>query len=308
MEMIVKVDGVAPTFNGGNLSPRFAMYYNGTDASGNSFGISSARQYYGSYSATLNESDGKYYSDWQTVVVDFSQLASWEICAIDKIRIDVIKDAEGVIFIDSIKLFSVPAITSIAFDGKDDVKDTAPINTKTITATLSQSIFAVGANAVSIYDTDGVAVDIESVKYDADKSTVAVTINGLDTFTDYTFEINKNAMVNSKQKLYKAIATTFRTEAGELEYNAVGDGNCAQLSFANKGASPKSVLLIATIWNGDKYVSKVTEKYAITTGETTYTFDYSSAAGGSKAEVTVWEYGDGAVKKVYGKNVYIFER
>ena len=306
MEMKVKIDGVAPTFNGGNLAPRFALYYNGKDASGKAYGISSARQLYGNYQATLNEEDGKYYSDWQTVEVDFSKLASWEICSVDQFRIDVIKDAEGTIYIDSIKFYSVPEITELAFDGKTDIKNEVPINTKTIVATLSQKIDSIGTDAVSIYDGDGIKANITSVVYDANKKTVTANVSGLESFTSYTFEINKNAKANSKQNLYKPTTAVFRTQGEALEYEATGNGSKAEILFVNKGTATKEVLLIASIWDGNKAVDKVTEVYSVACGERTHTFDYSSVSGGNKVELSVWEYSSSTVKKIHGRKVYTF--
>ena len=115
-------------------------------------------------------------------------------------------------------------------------------------------------------------------------------------------------MANKKQKLYKPIKASFKTEAGELEYSATGDANSAVMSFANKGPAPKTVRLIATVWSGDEYVGKVTQKYSIACGESTYTFNYSAVSGGDRVEVTVWDYDRGVVKKVYGKKVYKFNR
>lgn len=311
MEMRVKLDGVLPTFNGGNGAPNMTMNYSGTDVNGTTYGISSARQTSYSYEATLNEEDGKYYSDWQTVVIDFANLEKegsiWAICNINKLRLDIIKNAEGTIYIDYIKLISVPGITGITFDGKDIAANSVPANTKTITVTLSQGIASVDKTAVSIYDTEGVKATVESVSYDAEKNAVTATVKELDTFTNYTFEINKNAMANADQILYKPIAVSFKTEAGQLEYSATGNGSSAQMSFANKGV-PKKVSLIATVWTDDLYVGKVVEEYQIASGETDYTFDYSEMLGGNRVEVTVWDYDQGTVKKVYGKKVYAFAR
>ncbi len=308
MEMKVKLDGVTPTFNGGNLAPRFALYYNGEDASGKAYGISSARQLFSNYQAALNEEDGKYYSDWQTIEVDLSKLASWEICSVDQFRIDVIKDAEGTIYIDSIKFYSVPKITELTFDGKADIKNEVPINTKTIVATLSQKIDSVGSDAVRIYDADGIKANIESVAYDAGKKTVTANVSGLESFTSYTFEINKNAKANSKQNLYKPTLATFRTQGEELEYEASGNGSKAEMLFVNKGNAAKEVLLIASIWDGNKAVDKVTEIYSVPCGESTHTFDYSSVLGGNKVELSVWEYSSSTVKKIHGRKVYTFAK
>lgn len=312
LEMRVKLAGVLPTFNGGNGAPNMTMNYSGKDANGVSYGVSSARQTSYNYEATLNAEDGKYYSDWQTVVIDFADLekneSTWAICNIDKIRLDIIKNAEGTIYIDYIKLISVPAVTDITFDGKADIEDAVPVNTKTITATLSTGIYSVDKSAVSITDAEGVKVPVESVSYDDKTNAVTVTVSELDTITDYTLTINTNAMANKKQKLYKPIKASFKTEAGELEYSATGDANSAVMSFANKGAAPKAVRLIATVWSGDEYVGKVTQKYSIACGESTYTFDYSAITSGDRVEVTVWDYDRGVVKKVYGKKVYKFNR
>ncbi len=312
LEMRVKLAGVLPTFNGGNGAPNMTMNYSGKDANGVAYGISSARQTSYNYEATLNTEDGKYYSDWQTVVIDFADLekdgSTWAICNIDKIRLDIIKNAEGTIYIDYIKLVSVPAVTDMSFDGKADIENAVPVGTKTITATLSSGIYSVDKSAVSITDADGVKVPIESVSYDDTTNAVTVKVEELDTITDYTLTINTNAMANKKQKLYKAIQASFKTEAGELEYSATGDANSAVMSFANKAIAPKTVRLIATVWSGDEYVGKVTQKYSIASGESTYTFDYSGAIGGDRVEVAVWDYDRGVVKKVYGKKVYKFNR
>ena len=123
----------------------------------------------------------------------------------------------------------------------------------------------------------------------------------------YALGIYSNALANEKHGLYKAIKATFTTEKGVLECNATGDGNSAEFAFSNAGES-KNVVLVATVWDGDKYVGKVTEPYQIATGDSTYTFNYASVTGGDRAEVTVWEYADGKVNAVYGKKVFTFER
>lgn len=306
MEIKVKVDGVTPTASGGK--PEFMFYYAGRDSRGNGYDSFVSTNYFkGWYDAKIKD-DGKYYSDWQTVTVDLSSSNAWKTYKVSKLRFDAINKAEGTIYIDYIKFYSVPAITNFAFDGVEDINEAVPSETKTITAVLSQKLYEIKDDAIRIYDSDNVDVNIKSVKYDADKNTVTVEVDKLETFTEYTFEINKNAKVNSVQNLYKPTMAKFKTIPSSFEFDAVGDGDSVYLSFSNQRSSPKNIVLIATVWEGDKYVGKKVLSYTVQTGDENYTFDYSSVTGGNKAEVTVWEFSSGTIKKVHGKKVYSFER
>lgn len=306
MEMRVKLDGVTPTVNS-NERPKYTLNYDGTGEDGTRYTISSSRQTGGVYSSELNENDGLYYSDWQTVTVDFGTLPSWNLSKVNILRMDLLKDAEGTILIDYIKLISVPGITEFTFDGKADIDNAVPTDTKTIVAKLSQSLSSVNEASVSIRDIDGMEVKITSVKNNAEKGIVTVTVEGLEPFTEYSFVINKNATATTNQKLYKEITKKFTTAAGEFEYYAVGNMNSAKLNFMNNGAKPKELLLVATFWDDDRYMGKKLEKYTAELGATEYNFDYSDKKSGNKAEVIVWEYGNGIVQKVHGRKVYVFE-
>lgn len=78
--------------------------------------------------------------------------------------------------------------------------------------------------------------------------------------------------------------------------------------FVNKGNAAKEVLLIASIWDGNKAIDKATEIYSVACGESTHTFDYSSVLGGNKVELSVWEYSNSTVKKIHGRKVYTFSK
>ena len=320
IEMRVKFVGVTPVFGTGT-TPAYNVIYAGS-IDGKEFVGDSHHQITGTYS-DIELTEGEYWSkdgDWHIVTIDPTKAngtktksdgtvveVNWGKSIIEQIRFDILKKSNGIVLVDYIKMYSVPSVTDIVFDNGGISASAVPVGTEKITLTLSDSLYEVKKNAVSVVSADGVSVEVKSVSHEKSTNKVVITIGELDSMTDYAVLINSNALANERQSLYKAIKATFTTEKGELECNAAGDGNSAEFTFVNAGES-KNVVLVATVWDGDKFVGKYTQPYQIAAGDSTYTFNYSSVLGGDRAEVTVWDYADGTVKTVYGKKVFTFDR
>ena len=320
IEMRVKFVGVTPVFGSGT-TPAYNVIYAGS-IDGKEFVGDSHHQIVGTYS-DIELTEGEYWSkdgDWHIVTIDPTKAngtktksdgtvveVNWGKSIIEQIRFDILKKSNGIVLVDYIKMYSVPSVTDIVFDNGGISASAVPVGTEKITLTLSDSLYEVKKNAVSVVSADGVSVEVKGVSHEKSTNKVVITIGELDSMTDYAVLINSNALANERQSLYKAIKATFTTEKGVLECNAAGDGSSAEFTFVNAGES-KNVVLVATVWDGDKYVGKYTQPYQIAAGDSTYTFNYSSVTGGDRAEVAVWEYADGAVKAVYGKKVFTFER
>lgn len=291
-----------------NKTPCITMYYNGKTADGSTLGAASSRCETISYDVVQND-DGTYSSEWKEYEIDLSKIASWNLCNITQIRLDMLKNGEGTVFVDYIRLLSVPQIDTLEFDGNPLAEGVrVPLEPKKISAILSQKILSLDAESVSIYNEEGAKLSVENVSYDAAAGRVDVSVSGaMESNTVYSFEINTGAKVNANQNLFKPISKSFKTDAAEFEVSVTAaDTDSASVVFENYGESAKSLLAIATLWSGDKYVGKVILPCTADIGMTSVALNYAHL-GGNRAEVTFWEFG-GTLPRVFGKTVYTLSR
>ena len=289
-------------------TPFLRMYFNGVNSLGETLNASESRCISVKYDVVENDK-GTYDSDWKEYEVDLSKVSQWSDSAVSRLRIDLLKDAEGTVFVDYIRFLSYPCIDGIEYDGNAVTEGTrVPLDVKKIDAILSQKILSLDAGCVSIYNEDRAKLGVENVSYDAASGRVSVSVSGtMESNSTYTFEIGTGAKVNANQNLYTPIAKSFKTAAAEFEVSVTAaDTDSANVIFENSSVAAKKVLAIATLWDGDKYVGKVILPCTVETGTSDVVLRFAQF-GGNRAEVTVWEL-SGTSPRVFGKRVYTVER
>jgi len=308
LDIRVKVEGVSLTPSGG--TPYLAIYYTGIGSDGVSASHSDSRKLEMSYKCE-KDTDGLYYSDWVEYSVDLSSLKGWDTMkSISQFRIDVIKNAEGTVSIDYIRLFSMPVITEVGYNGQTD-KDLqkVPVDIKSLEIYLSQPIYSVDADSVKIYSLDGALADIQSVIYDKEKGIVTVNLKEeLLSMTDYCIEITKDALAGSALKLYKELVYPFKTEEAKLEVNVKkANRSTVTMSVVNNDIKSRKILLIVTGWNGDEYADKIVTEINVEPGTDIDKQINIKNLKGQNAEVTAWEFVSDK-PLVLGKSVYKFNK
>lgn len=306
MIMRAKIENYERTFSGSS-APYFTIYYEGKNASGATQSAANSYSINVNYKASEDE-NGLFNSDWVEYEIDFANLKGWDTMSeVSNFRIDFAKNAGGTVYVDYIRFLSLPAINSLTYNdmsGADMTK--VPVDAKSIEAYISQPVNKIGIDDIAIYeksdDAEKVYVGIKDVRYTVANGKIAVTLDEeMLSDTEYVFEIKSSAMVNSKQSLYRPIAKEFRTDASsfEVEITDLGDGS-ALVKYVNTGAA-KNIALIATAWDGTKFVGKEILPVSAENGITEELIDYSSL-GGDRVEIITWEFNKG-IPKVYGKKV-----
>ena len=87
------------------------------------------------------------------------------------------------------------------------------------------------------------------------------------------------------------------------------NGTSAELVIVNK-ESERSVVVVVTAWDGEKYVAKTVTRYslAVSNDEQTFTLNYSSLGGENDTiEIAVWDY-SGAYPKNLGEEISQYQR
>ena len=312
MIMRAKIEDYQRTFNGSS-APYFTMYYAGVNAAGNKQNASSSFAMNVNYTAEENDM-GLFNGDWVEYEVDLSSLGGWATMQeVNEFRIDFAKNAAGTVYVDYIRFLSLPAIEILTYNEIADSDITkVPTEVKTFEAYVSQPLHTITKNDVRIYEKSDEAVkaevDLNNVVYSAANKKITVEIAGeLLSDTDYVFEIKNTALVNKSQKLYRAIAKEFHTDASSFEtkIEAVDNGS-AKVIYENTGASARNIVAVATAWNGTKYLGKVIVPVNAVPGTTEIVVDYSGLEG-NEIELISWEFVNGK-PKAHGKKIVKFAR
>lgn len=308
LDIRVKLDGVGLTASGG--SPYMTIYYSGTGNDGVSKGQSESRKLEMSYTCERG-SDGLYYSDWVEYSIDLSKLTGWNTMdSISTFRIDAIKNAEGTVYVDYIRLFSMPAISKVGYNGQTDMDmQKVPVDIKSLEVYLSQPLVSVDANSVKVYSLDGAITEHESVKYDKEKGIVTINLKEeLLSMTDYCVEITKDALAGASLNLYEELVYPFKTEQARLEINVKkANRSTVTMSVVNNDTDSRTILLIVTGWNGDEYADKLVTEFTAESGADVEIPISIKNLNGQNVEVTAWEFVLGK-PKVLGKSVYKFNK
>ncbi len=308
LDIRVKVDGIDLTPSG--ATPYLSVYYSGIGNDGISAGHSDSRKVEMSYDCEKG-TDGLYYSDWVEYSIDLSKLKGWDTMkSISQFRIDVIKNAEGTAYVDYIRLFSMPAISEVGYNGQTGLDmQKVPVNIKSLEVYFSQPLVSVDKDSVKVYSVDGAITEPESVKYDKEKGIVTINLKEeLLSMTDYCVEITKDALAGASLNLYKELIYPFKTEEARLEVNVKkANRSTVTMSVVNNDINSRIILLIVTGWNGDEYADKLVTEFTATAGENVEIPISIKSLEGEKVEVTAWEFISGK-PKVLGKSVYKFNK
>jgi len=304
----VKVDGVALTTSGG--APYLTMYYSGVGNDGVSVSHSDSRKVELSYICEKGP-DGLYYSDWVEYSIDLSKLKSWDLMkSISQIRFDLIKNAEGTVYVDYIRLFSMPAITEVGYNGQTGLDmQKVPVDIKSLEVYLSQPLTSVDADSVKLYSLDGVSSEPEKVIYDKEKGIVTLRLKEeLLSMTDYCVAITEDALAGASLKLYEDLVYPFKTEQARLEVNVKkANRSAVTMSLVNNDTKKRNILLIITGWNGNEYADKIVTEIDVEPGTDTEEQISIKKLKGQNVEVYAWEFVSGKPQAL-GKSVYKFNK
>lgn len=308
VDLRIKVEGVELTPSG--ATPYLTMYYSGVGNDGVSVGHADSRKVEISYNCEKGP-DGLYYSDWVEYSIDLSKLKSWDVMkSISQIRFDLIKNAEGTISVDYIRLFSMPAITEAGYNGQTGLDmQKVPVDIDSIELYLSQPLTSVDINSVKLYSLDGVVSDIEKVIYDKEKGIVTIQPKEeLLSMTDYCVAITTDALAGASLPLYEDLVYPFKTEQAKLEVNVKkANRSAVTMSLVNNDTIKRNILLIITGWNGNEYADKIVTEIDIEPGTDSEEQISIKNLKGQSVEVCAWEFVSGKPQAL-GKNVYKFNK
>lgn len=276
----------------------FKMYFKGNNSVNMSEGNADGVEY-----TYRTDADGKYGTDWFVVDVDLSKSAHWvKTSQIEAIRFDFMHNAAGTILVDYIRLVAMPAVTELSYtnnagttvvgDGMTVAADTQYLNIK-----FSQKFPGeLKYSLVNEYGTEA-NIDMNNTKYVAADNTLKLAIlGGLETSSTYTLSIDSSSDfaqtdATLAQRLYRPLTYSFKTEPDPITADVTKGADSTTINYANNTDDDAVLVAIATVWNGNAFVTKNISVTTVLANDTVngVVVNHTLAAG-ETAEVVVMKY------------------
>ena len=253
--------------------------------------------------AYRTDEEGNYGTDWFTVDLDLSKSTAWKTASnITSIRFEFLKNVAGTVLVDYIRFIALPAVTELSYtnnagttvvgDGMTVAADTQYLNIK-----FSQKFPGeLKYSLVNEYGTEA-NIDMNNTKYEAADNTLKLAIlGGLETSSTYTLSIDSSydfAQTDATltQKLYRPLTYSFKTELDPITADVTKGADSTTINYANKTDNDAVLVAIATVWNGNAFVTKNISVTTVLANDTVngVVVNHTLAAG-ETAEVVVMKY------------------
>lgn len=248
------------------------------------------------------DAEGRYGTDWFVVDMDLSQLSDWKANSqIEAVRFDFLHNAAGTVLVDYIRLVAMPAVTELSYtnaagttvvgDGMTVASDTQYLNIK-----LSQKLLTgIKYSLVNEYGSEA-NIDMSKTEYIASENTIKLAIlGGLETSSVYTLTVDSSTDLSNNdtkvvQKLYRPLTFSFKTEADPITAEVVKGADSSVINYANNTGDDVVLVAIATVWNGNTFVSKNIVATPVAAYSSVNGVVVNHTAGGNTAEVVVMKY------------------
>lgn len=249
------------------------------------------------------DSEGRYGTDWFVLELDLSKSAHWlKASSIETVRFDFLKNAAGTVLVDYIRFIAMPAVTELSYtnnagttvvgDGMTVAADTQYLNIK-----FSQK-FPGGLKYSLVNEYGNEAnIDMNNTKYVAADNTLKLAIlGGLETSSTYTLSIDSSSDfaqtdATLAQKLYRPLTYSFKTEPDPITADVTKGADSTTINYANNTDDDAVLVAIATVWNGNAFVTKNISVTTVLANDTVngVVVNHTLAAG-ETAEVVVMKY------------------
>lgn len=290
-------------------SPRATIYYSGTGADGGSLPMAEARTANFSWDSTMNE-NGTFDSDWAEYEVDLSGMSGFASAKnISALRIRWIKNSNtGKVEVDYIRLYSLPGISKVTYNGGTDIADGIPCKPDSIEVELTQPIYSVSENGVKILDEDGGGIQLSEVSYDSEnKRIVLKPKDEMFSSTKYTIVLTREIKVAQAQTLYKEVKTGFKTQGAVIDFEEKSnEENKPVISVKNDSGEADNIYLAATYWLNNKYIKKTIIPITFTSGSDDFEIDCTGEEY-NRAEISLLRLTDGRIVSI-GSRVLKYEK
>ena len=290
-------------------SPRATIYYSGTGADGGSLPMAEARTANFSWDSTMNE-NGTFDSDWAEYEVDLSGMSGFASAKnISALRIRWIKNSNtGKVEVDYIRLYSLPGISKVTYNGGKDIADGIPCKPDSIEVELTQPIYSVSENGVKILDEDGGEIQLSEVSYDSEnKRIVLKPKEEMFSSMKYTIILTREIKVAQAQTLYKEVKTGFKTQSAVIDFEEKSnEENKPVISVKNDSGEADNIYLAATYWLNNKYIKKTIIPITFTSGSDDFEIDCTGEEY-NRAEISLLRLTDGRIVSI-GSRVFKYEK
>lgn len=281
----------------GSSDGHFKLYFKGDN--GVNMSESNCDPYYYTF---RTDADGKYGTDWFTFEIDLSASDHWKKASqITGMRFDFLKNAAGTVLVDYIRFIAMPAVTELSYtnaagttvvgDGMTVASDTQYLNIK-----LSQKLLTgIKYSLVNEYSSEA-NIDMSKTEYIASENTIKLAIlGGLETSSVYTLTVDSSTDLSNNdtkvvQKLYRPLTFSFKTEADPITAEVVKGADSSVINYANNTGDDVVLVAIATVWNGNTFVSKNIVATPVAAYSSVNGVVVNHTAGGNTAEVVVMKY------------------
>ena len=283
----------------GSSDGHFKLYFKGDN--GVNMSESNCDPYYYTF---RTDADGKYGTDWFTFEIDLTSSEHWKKASqITGMRFDFLKNAAGTVLVDYIRFIAMPTVTELSYttaSGDNVVVEDGvyvPADAKFINLKFSQQLPGKNFKFAFKDEFENVAqLDMNETTYAADTNTFSMRI-GADLEKDVTYTIKLVATTNlnstdlaTEQWLYKDIVVTFKTEPSNVKADVVKGVNSSNVAYANMSDDTVVFVAVATIWNGNTFVSKNIVATTVAPNDTANEVVNHAVAAGETAEVVVMQY------------------
>jgi hypothetical protein len=171
------------------------------------------------------------------------------------------------VLVDYIRFIALPAVTEASYtdnNGSAVIEDgvTVPANAKFINVKLSRPL--PGGLKYSMVNEFGneASIDMANTEYVASENTIKVALaSELETSSTYTLAIDSStdfaqSDVKTVQKLYKPIEYKFDVQPAPIDAVITKGTDSSVVDYTNNTGDDIVLVAIATIWDGNNYVSK----------------------------------------------------
>ena len=140
-------------------------------------------------------------------------------------------------------------------------------------------------------------IDMNNTKYVAADNTLKLAIlGGLETSSTYTLSIDSSSDfaqtdATLAQKLYRPLTYSFKTEPDPITAEVTKGADSTTINYANNTDDDAVLVAIATVWNGNAFVTKNISVTTVLANDTVngVVVNHTLAAG-ETAEVVVMKY------------------
>ena len=290
--------------------PYVRFYYTAYAADGSKLNQSEARKYDFTYANAVQKGDGTFDSDWAEYEIDLSSVTGFSTAkSIEDIRLDILKNsASGTVEIDYIRLYSLPGISKVTYNGQTDVTNGVPCKPESIEIELTQPIYSATDKNIMILDEDGGKIQLSSVSYESENKKIVLKIaDEMLSSTKYTIVLTKDVKVTKNQSLYKEVKASFKTQSAVIDFDEKSnEGNKPVISVRNDSGEADNIYLATTYWLNNKYIKKTIDPITFTSSSEDFQID-CSGEGYNRAEVSLLKVIDGRIISI-GSRVFKYEK